>query len=510
MSLSWDQITGGMLGARPRNNPSVALEQPYLDVSGSDGTSGSASDTNRQDAASLFKTYDASSPDTSISTTTTYRPPGFSKAKTDPTIVADFLGWSSAWQKEYITANGSGTPSILLLGGSAYAADTTITVVLTADKSKVLIVDQLQPQQIGFLSSTDQAAVAGTEAFTNADTGIAQLYSFSPSGTETIESVRADLLAVCENEYKAKFVTTNSTMTDEEVGYFKAGIDTIKSQINRQSIFNMGAIKESLDAIRDRYDRAYAMVSNKAETQESGVYKNVMSPDNGASFQLAYRKFIDTERNVARIDAATEELLKKGTTAGTSSPNASVLVTSLQFYAQFKKTYIATAQTAELRLYSDYIAMVTQMQKMVSNTLKQFTSGTYDPTAIKSIASQDETLAISSYGDLPVTDQKLASVFDTTTATELNPLEAINNWTRPTFDIMTNASTVLTASKNGDWDAFANNLASHVTTINSEIQIRANEITKASSEANKHFELATSSIARMLDLVQYINSASEA
>ena len=285
MSLSWDQITGGMLGARPRNNPSVALEQPYLDVSGSDGTSGSASDTNRQDAASLFKTYDASSPDTSISTTTTYRPPGFSKAKTDPTIVADFLGWSSAWQKEYITANGSGTPSILLLGGSAYAADTTITVVLTADKSKVLIVDQLQPQQIGFLSSTDQAAVAGTEAFTNADTGIAQLYSFSPSGTETIESVRADLLAVCENEYKAKFVTTNSTMTDEEVGYFKAGIDTIKSQINRQSIFNMGAIKESLDAIRDRYDRAYAMVSNKAETQESGVYKNVMSPDNGASFQ---------------------------------------------------------------------------------------------------------------------------------------------------------------------------------------------------------------------------------
>ena len=172
-------------------------------------------------------------------------------------------------------------------------------------------------------------------------------------------------------------------------------------------------------------------------------------------------------------------------------------------------TYIATAQTAELRLYSDYIAMVTQMQKMVSNTLKQFTSGAYDPNAVKSILSQDETVAVSSYTDLPITDQKLASTFDTSLATQLNPLEAINNWVRPTFDIMANGTTTLKASKNGDWDSFANNLASHVTTINSAIQIRANEVTQAGSESNKHYQLATGSIARMIDLIQYINSAGE-
>ncbi len=509
MSVSWDHITGGMLGTRPRVNPPVSLEQPYLDLTGSDGTSGSASDTNRQDAASLFKNFDASTSATSISTTTTYRPAGFTKAKTDPTLVADFLSWNSAWQKEYITANGSGTPTILLLGASSYSADTTITVVLTSDRTKVLIVDQLQPQQIGFLSSADQAAIAATEAFTNEDTGIGQLYSLSPSGSETIETARANILAICDSQYKDTFVTTNSTMMDEEVGYFKAGIDTIKSEIANQSIFNLGAIKDSLDAIKERYDRAFAMVSSSPEIKLGDTYENVISPDGGASFQLAYRKFIDTERNLARIDAAAAELLLKGTTPGTAPPNATVLVTSLQFYEQFRKTYIATAQTAELRLYSDYIGMVTQMQKMVSNTLGQFTSGTYNPSAVYGIKSQDKTLTISSYTDLPETDQKLASVFDTSLGVEPNPLEALNNWARPTFDIMANGTSTLKTSKNGDWDAFANNLASHVTTINSEIQIRANEITKASSEANKHFELATSSIARMIDLIQYINSASD-
>ena len=508
MTISWDQLTGGMLDTRPRTNPTITLEQAYLDLTGSDTTTGAPSATNRQDATKLFKTYDASSDEQKISTTTSFRPSGYSKSKTDPTIVADFLSWNSAWQKEYVKANGTGSPAVLLLGGSSYSADTTITAVLTSDHAKVLIVDQLQPQQIGYLSSADQAAIANTDAFKNVDSGIGQLYSLSPTGTETSDVVRSELLAVCESAYKEKFVTTGSTMTDEEVGYFKSGIDTIKSDISSQSIFNRARIKEALDDIKDRYDRAYKMVSANAEVIENNVYKNVMSPDGGAAFQLAYRKFIDTERNLARIDAAAAELIQKSKT-GTAPPNAVTLVTSLQFYEQFRKTYIATAQTAELRLYSDYVSMISQMQKMVSSTLEQFTSGTYDPNAVKSIRSQDNKEPISSYTDLPITDRKLASVFDTTTATEPNPLEAINDWVRPTFNIMTDGTTTLKTSKNGDWDSFANNLSSHVTTINSAIQIRASEITKASSEANKHYDLATGSIARMIDLIQYITSAGD-
>lgn len=482
---------------------SVSQPQPYTVVSNADanGNQTAAAQAVPVDAEAIFPTINGTTK--KLSTTTTYRPPGFTKSPSDPTLVADFSNWNSGWQKEYVSTHGSGTPPSLVIGGATFSLGSTITAVVSAEARRVYIVDYLQKSDFGFISQEDQAAIAQTTAFKNDPDGLGLRYGLAPTGNDTPDAKRNALKAICDT-YKNNMVRS-SDMTTDELAYFTDAITRIKTKLDQQSIFDEISIKQSLEDIKKRYDLAYAF-SNfpSASTVVSGkLYNNVKSNDDDVGLKSGYRTIINNEQQIGSIDIKMLTLSTTGAVSGNKILNGPQLVALMQLYTNLRQTYVISTLTEEINQQNALLKAYSAMQTLVSQTSSAFSAtGSIDLTSTKEVQGASGTLTSS--------EAKIVSMFDATTATQAkNPLETLNSWIRPTLGMISNSSGTLTGQKKSAWDAFGTNLGDSVQLISNQTQLKSDAVNKTDGERNKHFDLANSSIARMNDVINNIMTAND-
>jgi hypothetical protein len=458
------------------------------------------------DANVLFPTYDGAG--NRISDQPALPPPGYTKAATDSTIVNDFMKWNSAWQMQYIQDHGTGSPRSLILGGAAYAAGTTVTAVLAQDRSAVYIVDQLQKSDFAEIAKVDQAAIAATTAFSDPNTGLGFSLGLTSDG--------ASLKTICDT-YSANIVTTNSRMTSTEAGYFKSNIALVKDRIEANAIFDIIQIKEDLEAIKKRYELAFAYGSVTLETTTgtgtSTRYNNVISTTGSTSITNSYKVFVNNESNIYQINKRMVDIAStRKVPDSDKSLAAPQMIALLQLYTNLRQQYVVSSATEEINQQNSLIKAYGAMQDLVSTTSASFTTTTgVDLTETKTLQDSSKNWTGTSWTSMTDEQKRLAMMFDSKQGTTLNPIESVSALTRPTIDLVTilpNISAAgLVASKKSVWDGFGTNLGDAVTQLSNQTQLKSNKVNTVDGERNKHFDLANSSLARMQEIITNIVGA---
>ncbi len=508
MSSFWEslRLTEGMPRSAAGSVPSIANEQPYVDLA--EATDGAPpKPTIRTDAATLFPVYDAATAATSFSSVLT-KPSRFDESPTSQDLMADFVDWHTAWQLEYLEKNGTGTPKSLILGGATYAYGSTLTAVMSADRSRVHLVEHLSRFDLMALGKNDQTAIAATESFKNATNGAAVRFNLSPSGDQGSDAVRTDLETQCDT-YADGFVTTDSSMTETEVSYFKDGVTLIKATLAEKAMFDLAQIKTQLEDIKKRYTLAYRYSTVPEETKDAttGRYANVIGLDQGVSLKKSYTILVTNEQAILDLNTRIRAMLTDNETKTKGRMSAPALVASVQFLTNMRKSFEVKSLTEEINQQRALIETYVAMQKVVNNTSGSL--GT-DISSTK-VAQDSETLTeISNYSELGETAKRVINMFDAGSPSVEHPLEKNNSWQRPKFDMISDSGDVtLKAYAKRVWDGFGSNLIDQIQLISDDTQMKTSRLNKTEAERNKHSDLATRANGRMLEMIYAVLSAGD-
>ncbi len=507
MSTFWDQLA--LSAGMPRNvapaSPLVEEEHPYTVLAASAGATPSA--VVASDAKSLFPVRDSSVAALTMSGTYAV-PTGYAKDPTDPSVMADFVDWHSGWQVEYVRTHGVGTPPVLVLGAGAYAYGSTLTAVLASDGTKVLTVDLMSRADLTALGLDDQAAIAGTTAFKDSTSGVGRRFNLAPWGTQTSDAVRTDLLTLC-TETSDAFVATGSTLTDEQIGYFKSGVALIKTGIESQAVFDLTQIKTAIEDIQKRYDLAFAFASVAAETAEkTNRIKNVVSLDGGTMLNTASRSIISFEQGIADINAKIRALVEDNAAKTQGKLSVASLVAQVQFLTNARKAYEVKAMSEEINQLRALMETYLTMQTLVNNT--SVAIGT-NLTATKPAQNITGTTVTSTYAELDERSQKAVNMFDDWSSTALHPLEKSYGWDRPTFNMINDADpAALNSFKKSQWDGFGTVLTDKIQIMSNQVELMTNKLNRVESERNKHGDMANKANARLQEVFLAILAAGDA
>ncbi len=508
MTSFWERmkLTEGMPRSVSDSVPFVENEQPYVDLAQpEDGAPPKPSI--RTDAATLFPVYDASTAARSFSSVQT-KPARFDDVPTSQDLLADFVDWHTAWQLEYLEKNGTGSPKTLILGGASWTYGSTMTAVMSADRSRVHLVEQLSRFDLMALGKADQTAIAATSAFKDKTNGAAVRFNLAPVDQQGSDAVRTDLEAQCD-AYSDDFVTTGSSMTATEVGYFKDGVALIKATLSEKAMFDLAQVKSQLEDIKKRYTLAYAYSTVPEETKDAstGRYANVIGLDEGASLKKSYSVLVTNEQAILDLNRRIRAMLTDNETKTKGRMSAPALVASVQFLTNMRKSFEVKSLTEEINQQRALIESYVAMQKVVNNTSARLGSNI---TSTKVAQDADTLTEISSYSQLGETSKRVINMFDRGSPSVQHPIEKINSWERPTFDMINDSGTVtLKAYKKSVWDGFGSNLIDQIQIISDDTQMKTNRLNKTEAERNKHSDLATRANGRMLEMIYDVLSAGD-
>ncbi len=508
MTTFWERmrLTEGMPRSTAGSTPLIESEQPYLDLAQPvDGAPPKPSI--RTDSATLFPFYDASTAALRASTALP-KPARFDDPPSSQALMADFVDWHTMWQLEYLEKHGTGTPKSLVIGGNAWAYGSTLTAVASVDRSCVRVVEHLSRFELTALGKGDQAAIATTEAFKNAVNGVGVRFNLSPTGGQGSDALRTDLEAQCDG-YSDAFVTTGSTMTTEHAALFKSGVALIKSTLAEQAIFDLAQIKQQLEDVKKRYTLAfrYSVVGEEATDPVTGRISNVLSLDGGASLRKSYAVLIENERAIVDVNGRIRTMLVENETKTKSRMSAPALIASVQFLVTMRKAFEVKSLTEEVNQQRALIETYVAMQKVVNNTSARLGTSLTDTK----VAQDADTLTeISSYSQLGDTAKRVINMFDAGSPNVEHPIELLNGWARPTFDMINDTGAVnLKAYKKSQWDGFGTNLIDQIQIISDDTQMKTNRLNKTESERNKHSDLATRANGKMLEVIYEVLSAGD-
>ena len=508
MTTFWEsmRLTEGMPRSAAGSVPSIANEQPYVDLA--EPTDGAPpKSTISTDAATLFPVYDASTTATSFSSFQT-KPSRFDDPPTSLDLMADFVDWHTGWQLEYLEKNGTDSPKRLILGGATWTYGSTLTAVMSVDRSRINLVEHLSRFDLMALGKDDQAAIATTDAFKDASNGAAVRFNLVPSGAQVSDAVRTDLEAQCDT-YSSGFVTTGSSMSETDVSYFKDGVALIKATLSEKAMFDLAQIKLQLEDIKKRYSLAFAYSAVTEETKDAttGRYANVIGLDQGASLKKSYSVLVTNEQAILDINSRIRAMLTENETKTKGRMSAPALVASVQFLTNMRKSFEVKSLTEEINQQRALIETYVAIQKVVNNTSGRL--GT-DISSTK-VAQDSETLTeISDYAELGETAKRVINMFDAGSPSVEHPIEKLNSWQRPTFDMISDSGAVtMNAYGKRVWDGFGSNLIDQIQIISDDTQIKTSRLNKTESERNKHSDLATRANGRMMEIIYSVLSAGD-
>ncbi len=514
---------------RPRLSPSVAQEQPYLEIQG--GIQGAVSVNAQSDSSALYPALVDTASD------------GDQPANFDAPSSSDFLSWHTAWQIKYIqqknpiflnTSIGSGADKISVFLGDG------------AQSEKVFVVQNLQKSDIGMMTMGTQERLASLSDW-NADGGLADKYGYSKNAT--IASLRASLKSTLRTEYINKMTKpSGSVMTDADVKLFTRQIDNIMTRLDNSSVFNTAQIKTAAELVYTRYKRAAAFAIspslnssglpkqgedfNAADTLQVGglprypdpsIIPNAISTDGNQYINKGYEKFISEEKRILQADNAK---IKLGSLIAAQPQNMDLprLIFFLQMNDDLTKNRQNIANTEELKQQNRYVQDLSIVQRLLNKTIGKFGTGTgerLDLLANGTIElSNGNGVLKTAYANNLLSKDEMAifSMFEknnTDLSYTAHPIEALRNLPkRPTLnlgiptDVYPQAPKqwvlALSSLPRSTWENYQTMVSDYINNVNMATSALQNENQSLDREKNRHYDLANNSISKMFEMLQTI------
>jgi hypothetical protein len=498
---------------------------------------------------------------------TTGQPPEIGTGDPTQLSTAKFVVWHTAFQLQYLRAHP--TPVPLLIGSnSSDPLSAPIHAMMSADKKKVYILENLQKSDFAKMPTADQQLIAGTDYFKTtlsvtmnlipsstqvpvinpniADPGTISIAGMagkfvvntSTTGTSDVSSVGLARAFVANAVAGAQALIANQTfdsvtsttrMTKADAQLFVDELENLKTRVKAESVFSVQDIKDQIAAITTRFNNALAFGTvlppipptpatafSKDGVPPPNSYTNVISTDNNATINSGYDKMIAAEKRLLQLDNAAMQIAATGTlTNGAAATDKHLDAPALIFLFQLNAnqtlqqtnvvaTEMVNQQNAFLKTYGI-------IQQILHDTEAKFNSG-----------KQDEKKGIFGVGDgagigtLGATNEQylVISMFEDLLGkppSQRHPIETILKLPpRPLGDFYVNGPTVNAADQTAtmmlstEWGQIETSLSDAVTLINQNNQIAMNDINSTQKQQDRHFDLANNALSKAADIIQSI------
>lgn len=485
----WDKF----LSELPDVDPNY--ENPLLFVPGSRGTS----ETSAKYAAYVR---------TVLVDPATTVPDSELPANYDNPTPAQFLSWHQSVQLRYLSEKVD--QADLAAGRVVIGTGTDkIGVVRSDDKREVIIVNQLTRSTIASFSPTEQQRIATNPIFkeTLAVTlGLLPNATLDVAGSRTL--LKSDIQAKID-EITNKHPSKKSRQpfdTDKQV--YIDQLKLIQAAIDDSAVFSRSDVAGQVNKIMERFERAfnYYDVTVGARYADLGSGRGFVSADSNASINKGYTVFIEQERRIYAIEQSSRQMLQQqGINSTDENGNVIIayldvptLVAFIQNNQGLKTQSIITMRTEQLTQLNTLSQAYSEMQRIINETLKEFTRTGTDANDEKHNLKIDWTKAS------PFTQNVIYMFEDTSTGTG-HPVEKDFSVTRPTHNMMNNPSNYFIEYSRTQWERFSTQLSDAVTLLNP--QLLTNDINQDNRERTRSTEQASNTVRRQYELTSGIARA---
>ena len=461
-------------------------------------------------------------------------PPGFN---TPPAALSPdvFATWHTAYQEEYINANGGG---IIEIGTPPNAIHAT----LSSAQNKVYILETLQLADFATMTLADQIRIAQTPTFINV---LAPRFGLQNTAT----AVNAAILAArahIDNPDTTDPRNNSIFVSPADKDVFRQEFDNIQNQIDKMGVFDPAQINGAVKAIQDRFDRvaAFAKATDPTNAPAPAAFNrpagsgnqdtqfvNVISLDSGAAVTAGLQKYMDAEKQILAADNASFQLASTGTLQGlTRHLDAPALLAAFQINASLKDQAINAADTEEINQINELLKTYNAMQELINQTIATFDASKSDQS--RGLLGYDDSHQPNNTGNLNdprnvdldrlvlgnhpqdggqlvppalTLDQiKVISMFEQQLGGIANPIEDLLGIKRPSFDFYDNKGCTLNYFEKSFWDQCSATLGNAVQQISEQNQLKFNDINTREKQRTAEFQSATDALTKAGDLASTI------
>jgi hypothetical protein len=530
MATFWDNIiiqpTPGMLLPPPENDPFGNLL----------GTSaGLDSSVNDAAAQALFPKLspDAGSKDSLV--TKAGAPAGFGTAPSalSPDV---FASWHTAYQEEYINANGGGIVAI----GTPPAQ---IHAMVSSAQDRVYILETLQKADFATMSLADQQRIAQSDTFT---TKLALEFGLSNNPADANAIITAALAHINSTDPNSN----SPSVSGENKSIFVQELNNIQTQLQTVGVFAPTQINDAVKAIQDRFDRVAAFSKATANGVARSDFNrgghidtqfvNVISLDNGAAVKSGLDSFMNAEKQILAADNASLQLASTGTLPGlTKHLDAPTLLAAFQMNASLKDQAVNAADTEEINQINELLKTYNAMQELINQTIATFDASKSDEK--RGLLGYDNNAGTSNNSgllvDLPnqkrhvdldrlhlggtgltqsgpggdftppaLTDAQIQviSMFEQQLNGIAHPIEDLFGIKRPTFDFFDNKGGTLNYFQKATYDQMSATLGNAVQQISEQNQLKFNDINTREKQRTAEFQSAQDALSKAADITSTI------
>ena len=523
-------LTGGVTTGTPIN-------QPDLFIPG--GSHGSESDVIIDGAQQVVPFYDGTNyAKTSLPAK---QPASFSTAPGSMDLSAkppdNFTVWNSAYQAEYVKANGGAGHDMVTIG----LPGNQLHVVLSSTNDRVFVLENLQKNDFAKLPLADQANIAATTYFTSIigptlnltaaktgpqsrETAIDAIKSYLSALGYTLPASDADRIAFFSDFSTSPAAGGGSTpdgltlanMPAADRKIFADELKLLGKQIYGMGIFSLPDLANATKAISDRLSlaaRFSGITACPTDTVDlTKKYTNLYSADGNATLMRGYTNLIQQESQIRNVSLAADQLVTSGNLSGSNKKlDAPTLIFYFQLDANLVQEAEINASTEEIKQLNALLNLYSQMQGLINQTLEKFGDDAKQKLGL--LGNADGTNWSSS--TIPTSPQPssqvIAAIFeDYMGASSQHPLEAAYGIKKPNYDMVYNvtdsnhASGYLNPNLKDSWNAFNSSLSDTVSQLNQQSQLKMNDINSATKQKDRHFDLANNSLSKMNDMIQTI------
>ncbi|MEJ1160512.1 hypothetical protein [Prosthecomicrobium sp. N25] len=432
----------------------------------------------------------------------------------------EFMSWHSAYQLEYVQANGSSASGSIpgatgaQKGVTIRGAQPPITVIVSDDDQRIYVVENLAKADFSKMPLVDQIRITKEGAFTSS-TGVGLKLGLTPTGTDTYLDARADAKA----DVDAAISAINSTHTGrlDQLAYdnppvrnyeiFLKELNNIKTRLDNQAVFSQKDIDAQIALIKTRYDRALAFAVTTQESLSTRFpfgtqWVNVVSTDSGQTIANGFKAFMEQEKRILALDNDRLRIAATGTVAD-KRLDVPTLVFMLQLNYNLTVEARVIAETEEVNQQNALLQTYAVMQQIVNDVAGKFNpEETDEQRNVLGNTTDNESVS-----NLTVDQRKIVSMFEDALGGIAHPIESMRGADRPDEDMFNNAGNYLEKHYKTTWDSLGTRLSDTVTIINQQSQIKMNDINSLNKQKDRHFDLATGALSKLFDTIQSIGRA---
>lgn len=414
--------------------------------------------------------------------------PGFDLPPADLTP-DKFEAWQPEYQAKYLQKNGTA----IQIGKSP----NTLDVILSVDKTKAIILNDLDKASIAKLSTDDKKVLKDTAYFKN--TLATRLGLIADGGASVKDAIS-----------KSDFSYSGGLMTRAQQKMFTDEAQAVADRCIAQIIYSPTDAQTTVAAVVNRYNAARSYGKWGKTSDPPGKYLDgvllyeINSSDNGESMKSAFASMIQNEEAIIESMKQGDELANSGLSGGKKNLSAPELIAFFQLQEQTSQSYQNITNTTLVNGVNETLKDYAVMQDLIQKVLQSFPADA-KPGDVRDFRGEGADTDPKKNSNTAALKAKLTdkqwmvfSMFEKHAAVSpypFNPAEELNNVERPRFDMIFPDGfnpAYLRGFTRDQLNSMATQLSSKVTQLQSGTQTAMDIISNLQQKLTQHFSQANS------------------